>query len=150
MAWLLRTTEGIVVKNTLINREILIRHLQSNPNLNNLKIHQLMNPADAQDVPRAIELLTAIQGISKTIPDQYSSMEQHEIAIISVIGDMFAAFLEAFTNVDLDLLDQMVSLSTYAHMCFTLFCRYQVNFTPNQLYIDSQTSTNNAIFCVAK
>ena len=63
---------------------------------------------------------------------------------------MFSAFLDAFTSVDWDLSEQVVSLSKYAHICFELFHSHPVNFMPNQLYIDSQTCVKNVIFCIAK
>ena len=107
-----------------------------------------MNPADAQDVLQAIELLESIANIS--MPNQLSPTKQHETAVLCIIGVMLSAFLDAFTLVDWTLAEQLTSLSKYAHMSFILFCQNHVNFMPNQLYIDTQTCVKSAIFCVAK
>ena len=109
-----------------------------------------MNPANAQDVPRAVELLKAIGKILLYPSNCRSLTEQHEAAELCVIGEMLNAFLDAFFNVELSITQQVTLLSKYVHLAFALFWHHHVNFMPNQLYIDSQTTVKNAIFCIAK
>ncbi|KAI0355713.1 hypothetical protein OH77DRAFT_1402816, partial [Trametes cingulata] len=109
-----------------------------------------MNPADAQDVPRAIEFLEAVEEIQRLPVHGCHPGELQETQLIGVVGDLFAAFLDAFIDPDLSLSQQLSSLSKFAHAAFALFRAHGVNFMPNQLYSDMQMTVKNAFFCVAK
>ena len=121
MARLLRCTEGTIIGHSVVNHEVLIRHLGRILGLTANKIHILMNPADPQDVPRAMELLAAIHQIKDMPLSDCSPTEHQEAAIISVISNMCTAFLDAFTNINLDISKHLICLSKYTHICFALF-----------------------------
>lgn len=109
-----------------------------------------MNPSDAQDVPRAIDLLHAISSLSECSIDGYSPTELQEWRAIRVIGEMLSSFVDAFISPDWSLTQQVVSLSKYAHMTFVFYRLHQRSFMPHQLYGDTQTTVKNTIFCLAK
>ncbi|KDQ49795.1 hypothetical protein JAAARDRAFT_142934, partial [Jaapia argillacea MUCL 33604] len=106
-----------------------------------------MNPADAQDVPQAIDLLKAIAGITDS---NLNPNTLQEVRIIHVISEMFSAFVDVFTRHGWSLGEQLTALSKYAHLVFVLFRQNRVNLMPAQLYSDTQTTVKNAFFCVAK
>ncbi|KDQ54169.1 hypothetical protein JAAARDRAFT_182553 [Jaapia argillacea MUCL 33604] len=147
MSQLLRTQEGMVVGNTIVNRHILIQHLLRTGHHSEHEINTLMNPANAQDVPRAIDLIRAVAAIEGPNPNPGVLQE---IKIIRVIGEMFSAFVDGFSKHDWCLAQQLTALSKYAHMVFILFHEYRVNLMPAQLYGDTQTTVKNVFFCVAK
>lgn len=109
-----------------------------------------MNPADAQDVPRAIEFIDAIDEIASLPTAGCSLADEHDAKIIGVIGEMFSAFMDAFICPDWCLTQQVTALSKFSHTSFALFRRHGVNFMPNQLYGDMQLTVKNVIMCIAK
>ncbi|EMD31048.1 hypothetical protein CERSUDRAFT_60567, partial [Gelatoporia subvermispora B] len=147
---LLRTTQGIIVGDTVINHEILAAHLRDHPELSELEVQRLLNPADAQDVPRAVSFLQAVYSISSLPRDGCSPTQLHERRIIGVIGQTLNAFMDPFIRPSWNITQQITSLSKYAHLAFALFRAYGTSFMPHQLYGDTQTSVKNIVFCIAK
>ena len=147
---LMRTQEGMVIGDTIINCHTISNHLRCSPALSSIAVERLMNPSDSQDVPRAIDLLRAISSLSKLPLDGYTPTEQQEHRTLTVIGVMLSAFVDAFISPDWSLTQQVTSLSTYAHMAFALYRSHQASFMPHQLYGDTQTTIKNAILCIAK
>ncbi|KAI0078465.1 hypothetical protein K474DRAFT_1706510 [Panus rudis PR-1116 ss-1] len=147
--WL--TFEGIMINDTVINCHTIRRHLLLDESLSDTHIERMMNPEDSQDVPRAIEFLEAIESIRDHPMDNISDpsllQKQH---LIGVIGELFASFMDAFLRPDWDLKEQLTSLSKVAHATCALFVKHGINFMPNQLYGDMQTTIKNVFFCVAK
>ncbi|KAI0686302.1 hypothetical protein C8T65DRAFT_591308, partial [Cerioporus squamosus] len=109
-----------------------------------------MNPADSQDVPRAIEFIEAIEEIARLSTERCDPGELQEVRLISIVGELFTSFMDTFISPDWSLTQQLTSLSKFAHAAFALFHQEGVNFMPNQLYGDMQTTVKNTFFCVAK
>ncbi|TCD63849.1 hypothetical protein EIP91_004891 [Steccherinum ochraceum] len=150
MARLVRTQDGMNISNTVVNMEIFTRQLNRVPTLSQLDVQRLMNPADSQDVPRAIEFLNGVYDVSQLPFEDCAVGEDVEASHVGVVGEMFAAFTQAFINPEHSITQQVILLSKYAHMAFSLFRRYRESFMPFQLYGDTQTTVKNAIFCIAK
>ncbi|KAI0804565.1 hypothetical protein BC629DRAFT_1713564 [Irpex lacteus] len=147
---LLRTLEGVTIGRTVVNFETIRRHLRRDPDLSEADIDRLTNPSDTQDVPRAIEFLEAVNRISELPIEGCTPVELQELPPITVVAEMFMAFMDAFIAVDWNLSQQLISLSKFAHTAFVLFRQHGVNFMPNQLYGDMQTTVKNIIICIAK
>lgn len=109
-----------------------------------------MNPADSQDVPRAIDFLEAVEEIGHLPNDSCDPGEVQEAHLITAVGEIFTLFMDTFIRPDWSLTSQLTSLSKFAHASFALFRKEGVNFMPNQLYGDMQVTVKNAYFCVAK
>ncbi|KAH9921015.1 uncharacterized protein B0H18DRAFT_880546, partial [Fomitopsis serialis] len=150
LARLMRTQEGIVVGDTIVNIHCLSRHLRRDPKLSDLAVERLLNPSDSQDVPRAIDLLQGIASLSTLPQEGCTPTELQELRAIAIIGELLSAFTNAFIRPDWSLTQQLTSLSKFAHMSFTLYCTHERSFMPHQLYGDLMTTVKNAIFCVAK
>lgn len=118
---LFRTLEGITIGKHVINYETIRRHLRRDPSLCETDVDRLTNPADTQDVPRAIEFIEAIDHISELSIDDCTPAELQEVPLISVVAEMFTAFMDAFIIPDWNLTEQIVSLSKFAHTAFVLF-----------------------------
>ncbi|KAH9937097.1 uncharacterized protein B0H18DRAFT_925397 [Fomitopsis serialis] len=147
---LMRTQDGIVIGDTIVNCHTMTRHLSRIPQLSAVAVDRLMNPSDSQDVPRAIDLLRAISSLSALPLDDYTPTELQEHRAITIVGEMLSAFVDAFISPEWSLTQQVVSLSKYAHMIFALYRQHQASFMPHQLYGDTQTTVKNVIFCIAK
>lgn len=86
-----------------------------------------------------------------TLPRQIPDVNAYiDFETISMLGELFHNLLEPFINPMLSLSQQVVHLSTFAHLLFTYYCSHRCSFMPNQLYYDSQTLVKNAIFCIVK
>ena len=69
---------------------------------------------------------------------------------LQVLGFTLENLLEPFTNINLSLSEQVIHLSCFAHLLYTLYRDQRRRFMPNQLYYDSQTMVKNAVFSIAK
>ncbi|PIL37672.1 hypothetical protein GSI_01366 [Ganoderma sinense ZZ0214-1] len=146
---LFRTQEGVMIGTTIINHETFKRHLRRSDRTES-DVEQLMNPADSQDVPRAIEFLEAVEEIGVLPTTGCNPAALQEAQLIGAVGELFVAFMDAFIQPEWSLGEQLTSLSKFAHASFALFRHGGVNFMPNQLYGDMQMTVKNAFFCVAK
>ncbi|KAJ7150437.1 hypothetical protein C8R43DRAFT_829032, partial [Mycena crocata] len=148
---LLRSPSGIVLNNgRVINATMLARYLLRLPDVTPEFVQQLLFPHDAQDVPRAIQLLVAIIAIGELQFDAMDADTCADIDALRLLGSVIKAILEPFTNTAMNLTEQMTSLSTFAHLSFTLFSVSRLDYMSNQLYGDTQSMVKNAMFCLAK
>ncbi|KAJ7089455.1 hypothetical protein C8R44DRAFT_892410 [Mycena epipterygia] len=148
---LLRSTAGIVLNNgRVINPAMLARYLIHLPEQTSDSVQQLLFPHDAQDVPRAIDLMKAAIALSDL---DYGAMDTDtcsDVDALRLLGSVIKSILEPFINTEMDLTDQITSLSTFAHLSFTLFRISHTQYMSNQPYGDTQTMVKNALFCLAK
>ncbi|KAG9309942.1 hypothetical protein JVU11DRAFT_9974 [Chiua virens] len=157
---MLRSSNGMVLGNgRRMDSTKLERYLTWLDDCDNEKAKRLLYPDDPQDVPRAIELMRAIIKLGRidptkppyTPPCQDPNIEAYiDFETLRMLGDLFHNLLEPFVNPSLSLTQQVVHLSTFAHLLFTFYRGHRRSFMPNQLYYDSQTLVKNVIFCIAK
>lgn len=142
----------MVVGRTIINYDALHHHLCRDGSLTKEAVDVLMRPGNSQDVPRAIDFIEAVGKVGQSPSDHatFNPTELQELQVIGVIGEMFSAFLQPFIRPDWTLMQQVTSLSAYAHISFSLFREFRINFMPYQLYSDTHTTIKNIIFCIAK
>lgn len=133
-----------------INRLILAQYLVKLPGQTSENVYKLLNPADPQDVPRAIELINAVAELRTLETTEFSPSEKNTFKALSTIGYLFHSLMAPFLDRELSLTEQITSLSQYSHLAFLLYCRHVTAFISNQLYGDSQTMVKNALFYVSK
>lgn len=123
------------------------------------KAMRLLYPDDPQDVPRAIKLMRAVTRLGRidptvppyTEPGQIPDVDAYiDFETIGMLGDLFHNLLEPFVNPTLSLSQQVIHLSTFAHLLYSFYRSHRRSFMPNQLYYNSQTLIKNVIFCIAK
>ncbi|KAJ7203197.1 hypothetical protein C8J57DRAFT_1621238 [Mycena rebaudengoi] len=158
---LLRSPEGLVVKNVCINRDLLLTWLERLPAhdwsedsihtlLDPTSLHTLLDPSDPQDVPRAMKLMLCVVEIGKLDPEDFDPSEAAEFEAISLLGETFDAWLQPFINVELSLSELIESLVRFAHLTCALYLQNGTSFMPNQLYANIQTTVKNAVLLVPK
>jgi hypothetical protein len=94
---LLRTERGIVIKRLIINVRIIARHMQ----LTGIAAHEigrLLNPWDGQDVPVAIELVTALELVATASRDGLNPLEMQERDALYVFAQLFGGFVRGFCD----------------------------------------------------
>ncbi|EIM82007.1 uncharacterized protein STEHIDRAFT_28981, partial [Stereum hirsutum FP-91666 SS1] len=102
-----------------------------------------------QDVPRAIKLLKGVISI-RQIPPSDDPQDNTELDALKLLGYVLETILEPYTNLDLSLEDQLVSLSCHAHLLYAFFVNDRNEFIPNQLYFDTQALIKSTFLSVAK
>ncbi len=141
----------MVGPNHLIINHHLLKKLLRRSDRPSIEVDRLMDPADSQDVPRAISFIEAIEEVAALPTDPSCNPgELEEIRIVALLSDVLTAFMDPFISPSWSLTEQVVSLSKYAHLSCALFRDHGQNFMPNQLYSDTQCTVKNALFCIAK
>ncbi|KAF7289587.1 hypothetical protein HMN09_01320700 [Mycena chlorophos] len=109
----IRSPQGMAVKGICINRDLLLVWLERVPgsDWSEVTVHGLLNPTDAQDVPRAVKLCLAIIDIRKI---------DHSL-------------LQPFINTTLTLSEQVVYLVKFSFMLCGIYLQHGTSFIPNQL-----------------
>ncbi|KAJ7678654.1 hypothetical protein B0H17DRAFT_844074, partial [Mycena rosella] len=147
----LRSQAGIILNNgRLINPAMLARYLIRLPQQTSDTVHKLLFPDDPQDVPRAIELMQAAIDLGNLDYGTIDADTCADVDALRLLGAVIKSLLEPFINTKMSLTEQFTSLSTFAHLSFSLFRVSRTDYMSNQLYGDSQTMIKNAIFCLAK
>ncbi|KAJ7787583.1 hypothetical protein B0H14DRAFT_3579585 [Mycena olivaceomarginata] len=87
--------EGLVVKNVCINRDLLLVWLERLPDhdWSETSIHNLLNPADTQNV--------------SLDPEDLDPSEAAEFKALCLLGEVFDALLQPFINTELSLSEQI-------------------------------------------
>jgi len=140
----------MIVNDVVINRLILQQYLILLPNQTRESVEKLLNPADPQDVPQAIELICTVADLRSLNKSGFNPSQMKTVEALQLIGSLFHAMIEPFINPNVSLTQQMEYLSEYAHLALMLYRRNGRAFMSNQLYGDSQVMVKNAFFYLAK
>ena len=163
---LLCTREGILVDNVIVNKSLLavwferltdvdwsensiFSLLNPNPDALSQRIHSLLSPKDAQDVPRAIKLLSITADLRNLDTSAFNPSERKTHRALSLLGEMFDALLFPFVSPDSSLSQQITSLAKFAFIACALFLGSEADFMPHHLYGDLQCMVKTAIMRVA-
>ena len=113
-------------------------------------MESLIDPADKQNVPKAVTLIQSMYQLKSLDTHNYTPSKINEHQSLAAVGEIFSSFMDPFTNVTMSLSDQLISLSKYAHTIFALYQKHSTNFMTSALYADSQAIVKDGYFCVAK
>jgi len=113
-------------------------------------VEPLIDPADKQNVPKAVTLIQSIYQLKSLDTSGYSPSEITEHQSLVAVGEIFSSFVDPFTVVTMTLSDQLISLSKYTHAAFAIYLKHSTNFMTSALYADSQAIVKDVYFCVAK
>ncbi|KAI4519147.1 hypothetical protein K525DRAFT_206789, partial [Schizophyllum commune Loenen D] len=149
---LLCSQHGLVVEGVFINKPLLSVWLEklTDYDWSETSIHALLNPKDAQDVPRAIKLLSRVAELRHIDRETLTPSECVVHDSLSLLGEAFHSLLEPYINRTLSLSQQVTHLVKAAHLFCALYHTPTTKFISNQLYGDIQCMIKNAVFCVAK
>ncbi|EPS99538.1 hypothetical protein FOMPIDRAFT_28660, partial [Fomitopsis schrenkii] len=146
----LRSAEGSLVDGIVINRAVLARFLQMLPGQTKSGIENLIDPADHQNVPRAVNLLRAVVQLSKSRPPSLSPTDENTYHAICLQATLWESLLVAFVDQHPSLSEQLKHLATFAHIAFALYLHHGSAFMSNQLYSDLQALVKACFTCVAQ
>jgi hypothetical protein len=164
---MLCSREGILVDSVVVNKSLLASWLERltdvdwsenpiyaliNPGSSSEtsdRIHALLSPKDAQDVPRAIKLLNLCGDLCALDKSDFDPSECVTHNALSLLGEMLEALVEPFINHEWSLSEQITSLVKFSHIACALFLKHESAFMPQHLYSDLQCMVRTAIFRVA-
>ncbi|KAL1673657.1 hypothetical protein EV122DRAFT_222230, partial [Schizophyllum commune] len=144
--------DGMFINGLKVNPPLLHVWLECIPNRRwpDTSILSLLQPDDAQDVPRAIKLLSLIADIRTISTDGMDPHELEEYTALCILGEMFEALILPFTEPGLSLSEQYRYLVKFSHILSALYTRNGRDFCSNQLYNDIQCMVKAAIYLIAK
>jgi len=149
-ATLLRNRDGILVNRSIANKNHIRSHLIQLPETDVKMVESLVDPADKQNVPKAVALIQLINKLQTLDTAAYTPSQADEHETLTAIGTIFSSFADPFIDVNLSLTEQLISLSKYSHAIFALYAKHSTDFMTSPLYADSQAIVKDIFFCVAK
>lgn len=114
------------------------------------KAHQLLDPTDKQNVPKAVTLLQAICTLHQFPLDLLLPSEQADLRRFQFLGEVLSNLLLPFINLGMSLDQQIVSLVKYAHLICACWVRHGNSFMSGALYANGQAIVKNIVFSLAK
>uniref|UniRef100_D8Q4A2 Uncharacterized protein n=1 Tax=Schizophyllum commune (strain H4-8 / FGSC 9210) TaxID=578458 RepID=D8Q4A2_SCHCM len=144
--------DGMFINGVKVNPALLHIWLERIPNRRwpDTSIESLLQPDDAQDVPRAIKLLWLIADIRTINTDGMDPHELEEFTALCILGEMFEALVLPFVEPALTLSEQYRYLVKFSHILSALYARNGRDFCSNQLYNDFQCMVKAAVYLIAK
>ena len=149
-ATLLRSREGLLVRTTVVNKEHLRTHLVRLDNVSEKVVESLVDPADKQNVPKAVALIQHLSRLRDLNTSSYTPSQLEEHHALVILGEAFDSFMRPFIDVQMSLTQQLTSLIKYVHLTFFMYRKHGTQFMTSALYSDSQATVKDILFCVAK
>lgn len=109
---------------------------------------QLLDPADKQNVPKAVKLLQHLL-LLQDLDIMRTPSAAHHHKSLNFMGQMMGHFLLPFISVDMSLSEQVQSLSTYAHLAAAAYMKHRTACLTGALYHDTQSVVKNIMFTIA-
>jgi hypothetical protein len=110
-------------------------------------LESLLDPKDYQNVPAAVSLLMLFSTTPTVEPaDSFGKDMLLEFELLGKIFNKFLSFF-AFTKVSLE--KQLVDLATLAHYLFYVYRRNKTAFMTKDLYMDIQSTIQDAFICAS-
>ncbi|TFK58729.1 hypothetical protein BDN72DRAFT_730422, partial [Pluteus cervinus] len=121
------------------------------------QVESLLNPADKQNVPKAVNLVESLYELAdldsqsnSQVKENLSPSELVRIKRVRFLAVILSKFLFPFINVRMTLSEQIRSLSTYAHLITTIYCTHHTAFIGSALFADSQAIVKSIIITTAR
>ncbi|KAJ7281329.1 hypothetical protein C8J57DRAFT_1558865 [Mycena rebaudengoi] len=147
---LLMRDAGIEIHGFTITVAILREHLVSH-GISITTINGYLNSKDRQHVIKSVSLLRAIWNLPDA-PDSSTPIFVRARQALQIFGKLAYNILMPYICIDLDLDEQLVHLSTAAHMLLDLYVENntRTRFMPVQTFVNLMIMIKNIFFCVAK
>ena len=110
----------------------------------------LLNPADKQNVPKAVNLIQSLHKVSTKKPKHPTPSVHSRIKAVGFVAKVLSFFLFPFIDVTMSLSEQIKSLSTYAHLVTALYRIHRLGFLTSALLADSQAIVKSILFNLAR
>lgn len=132
-----------------VNSSDILRHLTDIPGMSLTTARELLNPADKQNVPKAVRLVQQLVAL-RSLPRLLNPTESQRRLHLVFLARTLDYFVSPFTKIELSLSQQICSLSTYAHITVAMYLKHRLGFLTGALYADSLAIVKNIVICVAR
>lgn len=139
-----------MLSDTLLTCNDIYAHLQDLPGMTAEKARLLLDPADKQNVPKAVNLLQSLLKLEDDAPQSSLPSTMHRRHILSFFARIVGAFTLPFISISMSLSEQVRSLATYAHLIAVLWIQHGTRFMTGALYADSQAIVKNIFITIAR
>ncbi|KAJ6603661.1 hypothetical protein B0H10DRAFT_2315727 [Mycena sp. CBHHK59/15] len=146
---LARNPLGFMIFMMNIKPENIIKHLCELEDMTEEAARQLLDPADKQNVPKAVGLIQHLNKLQH-LPIPKNPTFAHERNTIVFFSEVLGYFVFPFITIEMDLSQQVRSLATYAHLAAALQLKHGSACFTGPLYADSQATIKNIIFIIAR
>lgn len=140
--------KGIAINDVAISTDTIKTHLIS-CGLSEETADVLLAPNDKQDVVLMIKLLHALASLKPATSNDSPLVHATRRSLI-LLGRVYWNLLRAYLDTGISLNDQLVHLSTAAHLILAIYHQDKGEFIPVQTYFDVMSMIKNVYFCVAK
>ena len=104
-----------MINDANITSSDIVDQLAMLPNMSVEKAHQLLDPSDKQNVPKAVTLVQSLLQLKTLHASSNPTINQHQHAIVFV-AEMMGYFMWPFITVNMTLSEQVRSLATYTFL----------------------------------
>ncbi|KAJ6591399.1 hypothetical protein B0H10DRAFT_1830052 [Mycena sp. CBHHK59/15] len=113
------------------------------------KATQLLDPADKQNVPKAVTLIQLLHAL-RDLPMPLNPGKAKTRKAIIFFSEVLGYFVFPFLKVEMSLSEQVRSLSPYIHLITAMYLKHGTDFLTNPLFVDSQLVVKNIIVTIAR
>ncbi|KAJ6552345.1 hypothetical protein B0H10DRAFT_1968451 [Mycena sp. CBHHK59/15] len=133
----------------LLTPQLIKQHLLRDSKLSPQRIDKILAPNDRQDIKLMYDLLSALAVLPEARETDTPAFRNNR-RVLCLLGALYRHMLEAYTNVNLSLHEQLVHISAAMHLMMAIYQKEGGRFVPSQTYFDFMTAGKNIFFCVAK
>ena len=138
-----------MINDTNIKPSDVVDQLALLPNMSVEKAHQLLDPSDKQNVPKAVTLVQSLLQLKDLHISPNPTINRRRQAILFV-AEMMGYFMRPFITVNMTLSEQVRSLATYTFLAAAVQIKHGTACLTGPLYADSQATVKNIIFTIAR
>ncbi|KAJ7811049.1 hypothetical protein B0H14DRAFT_3755845 [Mycena olivaceomarginata] len=131
------TIDGVVLTPQLIKQ-----HLLRDSHHSAHHITGILNPNDRQNVKLMYDLLSSI-AVLPAPKETDSPVFKNNRRVLRLLGAFYRHILEAYTNIQLSLHEQLTHISAAMHLMMALYQKEAGRFVPSQTYFDFMTAGKN-------
>jgi hypothetical protein len=113
-------------------------------------VDALLDPTDHQNVPKAVRLLQAVSSLRNVDGTQRTPSIQQALSALSILGEVYANFIDPMVDVTTNLQKQLEALATTSHLLTYLYRLHGTAFMSGQLYYDIQATIKATFINIAK
>ncbi|KZV81507.1 hypothetical protein EXIGLDRAFT_779657 [Exidia glandulosa HHB12029] len=154
-ATLLRSPHGIMLFDVNLRPTDIVAHLTASGKLSTDTAVQLLDPADKQNVPKAVALMQHLHDIaaeterSSSTATSVPTLDVRQRRI-SAFSEILWLFVRPFITPEMTLAEQLESLSAFSHSIAILQLKHGSSCLTGALYADTQATIKNIFVVVAR
>jgi len=149
-ATLIRSSLGVQIGHLSLSYHDFHKALTDMAGLTPHKADTLLNPADKQNVPKAVNLLQTLEAGGSKVPTYVGMTYEDRLPRVYLVAKTLSCFLLPFITVEMTLSEQLQSLSTYSHLITAFFRNHRTSFMNSALFADSQAIVKSIFFTAAR